>query len=239
MKLKFYHTLGCQERAWVQVSVIFAEVERHEEKEALEGGWLLEDKVWYQTRSTRLRCSEFKSKKKWPDGYSFEIGDHADFNAEEMNAVYQAYIAHCGFSNYANHLSYDMDRSKFGVVKKDGRIVAFTKFCIYNGGIGSDIFCWDYSDPKVSLGIAIQAKEVEYAMSLGNEFIYLGPGYERGCQYKARFPGFEWWSGTEWSSDVEEYKRLCERDSAVLTDDVVDKFKVLIDEEVRTCKGKS
>jgi hypothetical protein len=30
--------------------------------------------------------------------------------------------------------------------------------------------------------------------------------------YKSDFYGFEWWTGTEWSTDKELYKKLCLRD---------------------------
>jgi arginyl-tRNA--protein-N-Asp/Glu arginylyltransferase len=92
-------------------------------------------------------------------------------------------------------------------------MVAFTKFYMYQGGIESAIFCWDYSNPKVSLGIAIQTKEVEFAREQGMEYLYLGPGYEVSSIYKSRFPGFEWWTGKEWCTDIPQYVQLCQRDT--------------------------
>lgn len=218
MKIKFKHTFGSQEKGWLQVTTISADVEAHEEKEALEGGWLRDAFEWYQTRSTRIRCRDFVPARKWPKGYEFTVGNYSDFPQEELQRVYAAYILNCGYTDYCSPLEHDLVTSKFGVVRKDGVIVAFTKFHLYNGGIESIMFCWDYSEPKVSLGIAIQAKEVEYATSLGFDDLYLGPGYERGSVYKSRFPGFEWWTGTEWSLDTAAFVSLCERDTQVRAD---------------------
>ena len=46
-------------------------------------------------------------------------------------------------------------------------------------------------------------------------YAYLGPGYERSSIYKADIPGFEWWTGKEWSSDKEVFKDLCKNDSTI------------------------
>jgi hypothetical protein len=43
----------------------------------------------------------------------------------------------------------------------------------------------------------------------------MGSGYEQGSEYKASYKGFEWWTGTEWSTDKKLYKRLCRRDSRI------------------------
>jgi hypothetical protein len=41
----------------------------------------------------------------------------------------------------------------------------------------------------------------------------MGSGYEKSSEYKAKYKGFEWWTGTEWSTNKKLYKRLCRRDS--------------------------
>ena len=43
--------------------------------------------------------------------------------------------------------------------------------------------------------------------------MYTGVGYEKSCIYKSDYEGFEFWTGEEWSNDIELYKWLCERDS--------------------------
>ena len=44
---------------------------------------------------------------------------------------------------------------------------------------------------------------------------YLGSGYERSSIYKSTYKGFEWWTGTEWSTNKKRYVQLCERDSSL------------------------
>jgi hypothetical protein len=215
MKIKFAHVFGCQEKFWLQLSKITAEVERHEEREALATGWLRDEGVWYQCRSTRLCVQDFKAAKPWPNNYHFCVGALEWFDMKALENVYQAYITHKNYESYCNPMEYDLTSASFGVVTRGTVPVAFTKFNHYEGGIESVQFCWDYSEPRVSLGIAIQAREIEYAASLGHDYLYLGPGYEKGCGYKSRYPGFEWWTGAEWSRDVDKYLMLCDRDSDI------------------------
>ncbi len=42
---------------------------------------------------------------------------------------------------------------------------------------------------------------------------YMGPGYEKSSEYKANYRGFQWWTGSEWSTNKRQYRRLCKRDS--------------------------
>lgn len=45
--------------------------------------------------------------------------------------------------------------------------------------------------------------------------MYIGQGYEESSIYKANIPGFEWWTGSEWSINKEQYINLCKRDSSL------------------------
>ena len=102
----------------------------------------------------------------------------------------------------------------------DGVPVAFTKFIKYNGGLESQFTAWNYHKPKMSLGKNIIWYEMGIASYFGfDDYLYIGQGYENGSKYKADIPGFEWWTGSEWSKDVDRYKELCSRDSAINTID--------------------
>jgi arginyl-tRNA--protein-N-Asp/Glu arginylyltransferase len=63
------------------------------------------------------------------------------------------------------------------------------------------------------LGNTSLQHEIAWAKQEGYEFVYLGPGYERSSLYKADITGFEWWDGAEWSTDADQYRWLCRRDS--------------------------
>ena len=57
--------------------------------------------------------------------------------------------------------------------------------------------------------------ECETAKILGCEYVYLLGGYEKCCLYKSSYLGFEFWTGKEWSKDIELYTRLVERDEKI------------------------
>ena len=79
------------------------------------------------------------------------------------------------------------------------------------------IFAWDYRDPKLKIGINSLKHELAWAKHNGYEYVYLGPGYEEGCIYKSDLQGFEWWTGSIWSQNKDEYIELCNRDSKIQT----------------------
>ena len=66
-----------------------------------------------------------------------------------------------------------------------------------------------------------------YLESIGEKYSYVCPGYEKTCIWKSRFPGFEFWTGMEWSKDKELYKKLCERDSDLIELDELAKENLL------------
>ena len=55
--------------------------------------------------------------------------------------------------------------------------------------------------------------EIEWASENYVRYFYMGSGYEQSSEYKANYRGFEWWTGTKWSRNKKQYKRLCRRDS--------------------------
>ena len=60
---------------------------------------------------------------------------------------------------------------------------------------------------------------MQYLSELGHTHSYVCPGYEQTCIWKSRFPGFEFWTGTEWSSDKITYEKLCLQDSRIIDPD--------------------
>jgi arginyl-tRNA--protein-N-Asp/Glu arginylyltransferase len=67
-------------------------------------------------------------------------------------------------------------------------------------------FCWDYEEPQLSLGKFATFVEIKYARHKMYEAVYMGPSYELSSKYKSNFPGFEWWTGRKWSTDVRAYE---------------------------------
>jgi hypothetical protein len=216
MKITFEHVFGKQTTSDIICAIIRAEISSEEEGMALENGWLYDPVFnWYQCRSTRINLSKYISKHKWPDNLEFKVVPD-DFDSNIIEKIYQDYIAYKKFKPHYPNIKHNTQHKEiFGVVFDSGVAVAFTKFTEYNGGLESGVFCWNYHKPNLRIGRLIQDKEVEYAKSLGLTHLYIGQGYEKNCIYKAKFPGFEWWTGKEWSSNTEQYIKLCERDSTL------------------------
>ena len=70
--------------------------------------------------------------------------------------------------------------------------------------------------------------ELEWAVDNYVAYFYMGSGYELSSEYKANYRGFEWWTGTEWSTNKKLYKSLCRRDSKIETLQDVAKCQSLI-----------
>jgi hypothetical protein len=213
IKIKYNHFYGSQEKHDIQLVKLSLEQEDLSEIEALENGWLIHDKEWYACRSTRLKVDEYKSIVKLPDTITHE------FISYDLDPIYKIYREYKDYKNYQEDFNIftDPDRSLWLIIKDEGVPVAFTKFIRYQEGLESQFTCWNYHKPKMQLGKGIIDIEVRYAKTLGLNHLYIGQGYEKGSIFKSKYSGFEWWTGNEWSKDVDKYKELCARDSDINT----------------------
>ena len=95
-------------------------------------------------------------------------------------------------------------------------LTAWSKLRRYSKeSIESVQFVWDYSNPASHLGLCSLRHEISWAKESGYEYFYMGSGYEKNSIYKSDIDGFEWWTGSEWSTDRDEYIYLCKRDSKI------------------------
>jgi hypothetical protein len=240
MELLWDHTLGKQEHTDVVLCRPMAKVDSDEEHEALDRGWLALDhpvmnqEVWYQSRSTRIDLDRYKPrypKHQW-DGR--DIGTKI-IDASEMVRllglphIYDQYMKRKGFSQDYTPFAHYHDRDQFMIfyVGTADNIIGFTKQKRYKWEMEhySTIDTYDVRD-LAGLESVIHANtvqvsditldmEIEWASMNDVSYFYMGSGYERSSLYKANFKGFEWWTGTEWSRDKKQYRRLCERDSRI------------------------
>jgi hypothetical protein len=222
LNVKTEHFFGSQERYDLQLVKMTLDTTDLNEKEAVENGWLIANDEWYQCRSTRIDLRDYfdvVKRPKTPDEVQFvflwasqlddEVKDH-------IQRVYDEFVAKKGFDPQFNIFS-DFDKTAWIIVMDGGDTVAFTKMIYYQNAAESQFTAWNYHKPKLSLGKAIIWYEAISAntMLCRDDYLYLGQGYENGSIYKADLPGFEWWTGSEWSRDAAEYKRLCARDSEI------------------------
>lgn len=215
MKTRTNHFFGRQDIYDLQLVKLELDLENSREYEALDRGWSIYDGKWIQSRLTRLRLESCVKQPKPIKGHTVEY-IHPFVRSEEVEETYRKFLDYKGFNPHFDLYS-DMDRASAVEIRRDGKLTAFTKFIEYDGGIESQFTVWDYADPKVSLGRKIVDFEIQNAKDLGYDFLYIGPGYDESSLYKSGFPGFEWWTGNEWSTDKDKYTKLCLSDASVET----------------------
>lgn len=215
MRVTYEQFYGCIDKMDLQLVKPRLHLEDSREVEALEVGWLYSEGVWYNSRSVRLRVDDQSTLKRISGYYVVHTKDLTKQQWQSVQIVYDEFIRIKGF-NDLYQLTPDDPRTSWLLVVSD-RVHAFTMMTSYDGAIESCLTAWDYSKPKESLSKKLTSYEIDLARSQGYKHLYIGPGYGSTCTYKTKFPGFEWWTGNEWSTDVDKYTMLCERDDSVQT----------------------
>jgi hypothetical protein len=214
MRILLEQVYGCQDQFDLQLCKPKLDLQNSREKEALENGWALYKGQWYNSRLTRVRVDA--SKLKPIAGYKSQVVE--TLNQErtaQIEEVYETFLRVRNFEPLYD-LRADDDRALWLLISND-RVRAFTKFIKYDGALESNITCWDYSNPRDSIGKKIVCLEANIAAEMGYEHLYIGPGYNSSSLYKAKLPGFEWWDGSTWSTDIAKYQNLCQRDDSITT----------------------
>jgi len=238
MELLFDHTFGKQEQQDLVVCKPMAIVDPDEEHEALDQGWLALDtpikgkEVFYQSRSTRINIDLHKSRYKQHtyDGKEIEL---KVIDASEMvkllslPSIYKQYMKRKKFGADYDPFGHYHKRDQFMIfyLGTADNIVGFTKQkkYRYQKDNYSTIDTYDSQD-LAGLESVIHANtvpisditlDIEIAWAQDNyvRYFYMGSGYELSSEYKANYRGFEWWTGSEWSTNKKQYKKLCRRDS--------------------------
>ena len=242
MELLFDHTLGKQEQQDLVICRPMAMVDQDEEVEALDRGWLALDhpvmgkEVFYQSRSTRIDVDKYRPRFKRHTHDGQEIG-YKVIDASEMvrllslPVIYKQYMKRKNFGADYDPFAHYHARDQFMVfyLGTADNIVGFTKQkrYRYQEDNYSTIDTYDSRD-LAGLESVIHANtipisditldmEIEWASNNYVRYFYMGSGYEQSSEYKANYKGFEWWTGTEWSTDKRQYRKLCRRDSRIET----------------------
>ena len=177
----------------------YAEVKDHEENEALNTGWAVDEwtnqtpRLWFQARQVRIKVSEFKYDKKIKKilrrcpNITHRLEKLNEANIDELQKLYDKYMKYKGFKDDLGALSLkeEIDKNKKGVFKyyEDGILRAFTLVRFYDNApsLTGLQFCWDYHKPQIALGKYSMIKELEYARDNELEYLYMMPGYENTC----------------------------------------------------------
>jgi hypothetical protein len=216
MKITYDHYFGQQENNSIQLYHANLQCEPHEEREALENGWLWYNGGWYQSRSTRIVLKNWKYLQ---TVYNYDV-QFVDTPSEEYKTVWEKYLYDKKFEPLYDPFVISerdawMEYYWRGCTFPDN-LRGFTKFVKYNGGLESQFNAY-VVHVQWEFGAEMLHHEVQYAQSLGLEHLYIGSGYEKSSIYKAHLNGFEWWTGSEWSRDLQKYIDLCHRDSKITT----------------------
>ena len=214
MEFKINHIYGNQEDFDLQIVKLTLNNDLSDNK-PLENGWLIYNSQWYACRSSRINTEQFNTPPKQIKGYRFEYKDTFTLD-DDVARVYDTYTKLKEFKQKYS-IDGDLDRSSGLFVYKNDVLVAFTKFIKYNNALESQVTAWDYSEPRASIGKRIVAYEVDVAKKLGYKYLYIGPVYGLGGKYKSDFNGFEWWTGSEWSTDKDQLLNILIRDSNIST----------------------
>ena len=242
MELLFDHTLGKQEQQDLVICRPMAIVDPDEEVEAIDRGWLALDhpvmakEVFYQSRSTRIDLDKYRPRYKSHTHKGESIG-YKVIDASEMVKllslpnIYKQYMKRKNFGADYDPFGNYHARDQFMVfyLGTADNVVGFTKQkrYRYQEDMYSTIDTYDSRD-LAGLESVIHANiipisdmtldmEIEWAHNNHVRYFYMGSGYENSSEYKANYRGFEWWTGTEWSTNKKQYRRLCRRDSRIET----------------------
>lgn len=223
MQITYSHPYGSQENYDLNYTKLYMTCEQHEERDALENGWLIYNGAWYQCRSTRLKLFESEISK--PIDADFKVNyiynnksskEFTDNLRLEIFIIWQEYLQRKGYvANY--DIFTDLERSQWITVrdrKDGGKLVGFTKMQHYYNDM--PLVESQYNAYTIN-GLGNYMLKLERRLAAQSGYLYTGPGYERSSIYKAHLDGFEWWTGSSWSSNKNEYIALCKRDSEIKT----------------------
>lgn len=217
MKIFFDHITGFGKVSDLEVIVncAYGILEPHESSvNALKGGWIPWEGRWYNERSTRINLSKYsptKTTKKLAKKIAVKSGS-ISMSLKEYTELYNHY---CNYHGFKRDIKLDTFRDCSVIEYHTDHLIGITLYKQFDTQFVAYQFIWDYKDPKLSLGTVAQMIECETAKLLGCEYLYLLGGYEVCCLYKSNYKGFEFWTGVEWSTDVDLYKKLVERDELI------------------------
>lgn len=228
MKIFYDHIYGNTTTYDIIYGLTLSEVDKGEEDKALDSGWTPMDaffyetdkQLWIQARTTRIDLNKYNLKKKHRQYFKNRIiGRYFQGSnpwQKECNVVFKKY---CKYKNYDDHGSQLTDKEygdkDYFVYFHDENIVAYTELTRYQDSVVAGEFAWDYENPKLNLGTFAQNFECISYKDMSYRYYYSSYAYQKVCEYKSHYNGFEWWTGREWSSNKEWFRSLLNKDDTV------------------------
>lgn len=228
IKVFYDHIYGNTTKYDIIYSLALAEVDPGEEETALNLGWTPMDaffyttdkQLWVQARTTRIDLIQFYVKRKHKRYLDYNItgeyySDHNPYE-KECNSIFEKY---CNYKGYDDHSTQLVDKQygnkDYFIYWHNGKIVAYTQLTRYKFSVVAGEFAWNYETPELGLGVFAQNFECLKYQELDFKYYYSSYAYEKACEYKSFYNGFEWWTGREWNKDKQLFKELLEKDTNV------------------------
>ena len=228
MKIFYDHIYGNTTKYDIIYGLALAEVEKDEEDQALDLGWTPMDaffyetdkQLWIQARTTRIDLEKFYVKKKhrqhlknkvvgryYPEGNPWQ---------KQCDEIFEKYVKYKGYDDHGSELvdkEYG-DKDHF-IYWHNDKIIGYTQLTRYKKSVVAGEFAWDYETPELNLGTVAQNFECTLYRDMRYLYYYSSYAYEKVCEYKSHYNGFQWWTGREWSEDKELFRDLLNKDSKV------------------------
>lgn len=187
--------------------------------EILNSGWIPWKEKWYNERSTRINLTEYKpskTTKRLSNKITIKNGD-ISFNLVEYKKLHEKY---CNHNSFKREIKLETFLDCNVIEYWTDKLIAISIYKYFDSQMVAYQFLWDYEDSKLSMGNVAQMFECKIAQENKSNYVYLMGGYEKCCEYKSNFSGFEFWTGKEWSSDIELYKKLVNRDEQIKIENI-------------------
>ena len=219
MRTWYKHRFGKLDRQDIQVVDVFAEFELHEQEYALACGWAqMSGDVWQQLRTVRINIETYVQQAKKPrtiGGIQFEQidGVQAKAKIDILNEIDQKYSTYHNFTILDPSPLDDIgDNDVIYLYRHNNDLVGFSIWSVYGLSLDNWQMAWDYVTPKLNLGKYSLWNEINDAYKKEKLYFYLGASYDASCRWKSTVPGFEWWDGEQWQTDIDAYNKAIDQD---------------------------
>jgi len=189
MKIIFDHSQGKFINTGDSLLEVYAQTEEETSEYMFDNGWLPHRNLWYQTKSSRLILNKI-SKRRQKELSKININFQGDFNSIVQKALPFKKFEHQYLDETLAlpHFKFFFDDCFCGIVNLIDNIPYYT------------FMIWDESNKNNSYGTLSYYYLINKFYNEGLKYIYISEFYEQ-FSYKRMLPGFEYWTGTNWTSN--------------------------------------
>lgn len=184
--------------------------------------------IWEAIRSVRLNVKDYKIDYSYNNKLNknnYKIINSRDINDSDLlnnymssiDDIYYKYLDYKKFNEDINFKDIKIDNDFFLLLclNENNELCAYDVCYQKDNILFTPGNAWDYEKPKLSILSIFYLEEINYCIKNNINYIYTGEGYYYWGIYKSNKKGFEWWTGSEWSTDKEQYIELCKKDEEI------------------------